>query len=84
MALTLTSPPAFSSSDVLACPLAVSISQDPADYDGKCPVNKEEYYEPPVCQVDAGKGMYGQPTDFTSSNDFAQMRVPTKPFTPMP
>jgi hypothetical protein len=47
-------------------------------------VNKAEYYEPPVCQVDAGKGMYGQPTDFTSSNDFAQMRVPTKPFTPMP
>lgn len=27
-----------------------------------------------MCQVEAGKGMYGQATDFTSQNDFAQMR----------
>ena len=56
---------------------------DPALYEGKCPENKVTYSAPPVCQVDAGKGTYGPSTNFTSQNDFAQMRVspPSPPLT---
>jgi hypothetical protein len=52
---------------------------DPALYEGKCPENKVTYSAPPVCQVDAGKGTYGPSTNFTSQNDFAQMRVSPPP-----
>ena len=49
---------------------------DPSQYaNGSCPDNYNSFYEPPICQVDYGKGKYNASSDYTSLNDFAQMRA---------
>ena len=48
---------------------------DPAAYDGKCPPNSRNYSQPPVCGVDAGRGKYNQSANWSSHNDFAQIRA---------
>lgn len=51
-------------------------SQNMNDYlPGQCPQNYNTYQEPPICEVDYGKGKYNQSTDYLSSNDFAQIRI---------
>lgn len=40
---------------------------------GSCPSNRAEYSNPPVCQVDAGRGKYS--ADIASPNDLAQIRA---------
>lgn len=48
---------------------------DPKHYaNGQCPDNFISYQEPPVCQVDAGKGRYVASTHYMGHNDFAQFR----------
>ncbi len=50
--------------------------QDPAAFaDGLCPANYNTYEEPPICEVDAGKGKYNQSSADLSQNDFAQIRA---------
>eukprot|EP01137_Pigoraptor_chileana_P012112 Opistho-2@64090 len=48
---------------------------DPSSYDGKCPPNSNSYNDPPICGIDAGEGKYAQSTNYSSGNDFAQMRA---------
>jgi hypothetical protein len=51
-------------------------SQSPVDYaDGACPENRNTYQEPPICEVDFGKGKYNQSSSDLSQNDFAQIRA---------
>lgn len=47
---------------------------DPSLYDGQCPPNNNVYQEPPVCEIDYGKGMYNMNDEWYSHNDFAQIR----------
>jgi len=47
---------------------------DPVAYDGTCPANDASWSNPPLCQVDAGRGTWVS-TDAGSLNDLAQMRA---------
>jgi endoglycosylceramidase len=47
---------------------------DPALFDGACPANDNHWQDPPVCQVDAGKGEWTSSAP-DSENDFSQMRA---------
>ena len=47
---------------------------DPVAYRGRCPANSNAIAAP-LCEVDAGKGRYQQPTTDLGHNDFAQMRA---------
>lgn len=50
--------------------------QDPAAYaDGACPENYGSYEEPPICEVDAGRGRYNASFGPQSRNDYAQLRA---------
>lgn len=46
-----------------------------SDYEGVCPDNYQSYQEPPICQVDAGKGRYNASSADLSHNDYAQVRA---------
>ena len=48
---------------------------DPAAYRRRCPRNSHLIVDPPLCEVDAGRGRYAQSADPDSHNDFAQMRA---------
>lgn len=53
---------------------------DPAAYNGTCPDNRAGmtdigYQEPPICEVDAGKGKWAANVSDVSMNDFAQARA---------
>lgn len=51
-------------------------SSDPSAYaDGKCPSAVGSVNQPPVCEVEAGRGKFNQSSTFDSKNDFAQMRA---------
>lgn len=51
-------------------------SQNPADYaGGECVVNANTYQEPPICEVDYGKGKFNESSADLSQNDFAQIRA---------
>ncbi len=51
-------------------------SIDPAAYDGgRCPENRHEVSDPPLCEVDAARPAAEQSGRFDSRNDFAQMRA---------
>eukprot|EP00927_Polykrikos_kofoidii_P034540 TRINITY_DN29292_c0_g1_i1.p1 TRINITY_DN29292_c0_g1~~TRINITY_DN29292_c0_g1_i1.p1 ORF type:complete len:628 (-),score=60.22 TRINITY_DN29292_c0_g1_i1:61-1665(-) len=43
--------------------------------DGRCPSAETSVNQPPVCEVDAGKGKWTQSSNYDSLNDFAQMRA---------
>jgi len=47
---------------------------DPTLFDGVCPANDNHWQDPPVCQVDAGKGKWTSSAP-NSENDFSQMRA---------
>ena len=42
---------------------------------GSCPGNLGGFQEPPICEVDAGKGKFAQDASDGSRNDWAQMRA---------
>ena len=42
---------------------------------GACPTNLADYQEPPICEVEAGKGKWAQNSTDLSRNDIAQMRA---------
>ena len=52
---------------------------DPVQYNGTCPDNwagnNDGFQEPPICEVDAGKGRWAANTSDESQNDFAQARA---------
>lgn len=48
--------------------------QDPAAYEGTCPVNDGRWGDPPMCQVDAGGGPWSSAAD-DSRDDLSQMRA---------
>lgn len=55
-------------------PGTVPKPQNPADYEGRCPVNDGRWGDPPMCQVDAGAGPWSA-SDDDSLNDLSQMRA---------